>query len=481
MLVFSLDLKNEENPCGLVTREEMHSNLRKLRESICNHKMKVAMGKDGEGNVVNIVFTDDFKETDVRYFKRYMDGCDTKIAFHPIAKKEIPQIMQDVKNIIRKAEENEMDKKKVEEQEIVEVVEMKSDEKDVLVAQEQVEKQEEERPVDSNVNEMVTSELEVMTGGYMLENDLLEEIPEETLEEIQEEIPEETLEDYTNSLNTCIWGYTLLPGKHAAVIASDPKGEYHLEIRAVKSTKAQRQYEVVEVRNSDGRDMVIENPKRFDPNELLDASASTKLNKLLAGCEGNYERQAVNISLECSKIVNDRTLDPRMEDIDTMDMKEIVDKLREWVIENYNDARVVVGEINREKVVGICKRGETSLKKVFESVISEIAPYNNPKKVKDHLEQEDLVEVVQTSKVFRDTHSIGGCGKIVKINIPGIVGKVRELSDIDDMDVDISDYFVDLDEDDDENETDNRDVADNKDEGNDTDVDDKEEKDDSIC
>ena len=170
-----------------------------------------------------------------------------------------------------------------------------------------------------------------------------------------------------------------------------------------------------------------------------------------------------------------------MEDIDTMDMKEIVDKLREWVIENYNDARVVVGEINREKVVGICKRGETSLKKVFESVISEIAPYNNPKKVKDHLEQEDLVEVVQTSKVFRGTHSIGGCGKIVKINIPGIVGKVRELSDIDDMDVDISDYFVDLDEDDDENETDNRDVADNKDEGNDTDVDDKEEKDDSIC
>lgn len=108
MLVFSTDVRNKENPCGLVTREEMHSNLRKLRESICNHKMKVAMGKDGEGNVVNIVFTDDFKETDVRYFKRYMDGCDTKIAFHPIAKKEIPQIMQDVKNIIRKAEENEM-------------------------------------------------------------------------------------------------------------------------------------------------------------------------------------------------------------------------------------------------------------------------------------------------------------------------------------------------------------------------------------
>lgn len=108
MIVFSTDVKNKENPCGLVTREEMHSNLRKLRESICNHKMKVAMGKDGEGNVVNIVFTDDFKETDVRHFKRYMDGCDTKIAFHPIAKKEIPQIMQDVKNIIRKAEENEM-------------------------------------------------------------------------------------------------------------------------------------------------------------------------------------------------------------------------------------------------------------------------------------------------------------------------------------------------------------------------------------
>lgn len=108
MLVFSIDLRNEENPCGLVTREEMHSNLRKLRESICNHKMKVAMGKDGEGNVVNIVFTDDFKETDVRHFKWYMDGCDEKIPFHPIEKEEIPQIMQDVKNIIRKAEENEM-------------------------------------------------------------------------------------------------------------------------------------------------------------------------------------------------------------------------------------------------------------------------------------------------------------------------------------------------------------------------------------
>lgn len=108
MLVFSIDLRNEENPCGLVTREEMHSNLRKLRESICNHKMKVAMGKDGKGNVVNIVFTDDFKETDVRHFKWYMDGCDEKIPFHPIEKEEIPQIMQDVKNIIRKAEENEM-------------------------------------------------------------------------------------------------------------------------------------------------------------------------------------------------------------------------------------------------------------------------------------------------------------------------------------------------------------------------------------
>lgn len=108
MIAFSTDVRNKENPCGLVTREEMHSNLRKLQKSISNHKMKVAMGKDGEGNVVNIVFTDDFKETDVRYFKRYMDGCDTKIAFHPIAKKEIPQIMQDVKNIIRKAEENEM-------------------------------------------------------------------------------------------------------------------------------------------------------------------------------------------------------------------------------------------------------------------------------------------------------------------------------------------------------------------------------------
>lgn len=108
MLVFSTDVRNKENPCGLVTREEMHSNLRKLRESICNHKMKVAMGKDGEGNVVNIVFTDDFKETDVRHFKWYMDGCDEKIPFHPIEKEEIPQIMQDVKNIIRKAEENEM-------------------------------------------------------------------------------------------------------------------------------------------------------------------------------------------------------------------------------------------------------------------------------------------------------------------------------------------------------------------------------------
>lgn len=108
MIVFSIDLRNEENPCGLVTREEMHSNLRKLQKSISNHKMKVAMGIDSEGNVVNIVFTDDFKETDIRHFKWYMDGCDTKIPFHPIAKEEIPQIMQDVKNIIRKAEENEM-------------------------------------------------------------------------------------------------------------------------------------------------------------------------------------------------------------------------------------------------------------------------------------------------------------------------------------------------------------------------------------
>lgn len=122
MLVFSLDLKNEENPCGLVTREEMHSNFKKLQKSISNHKMKVAMGKDGEGNVVNIVFTDDFKETDVRYFEWYMDGCAKKIPFHPIAEKEIPQIMKAVKKIIRKAEEKEMDKKKVEEQEVVETV-----------------------------------------------------------------------------------------------------------------------------------------------------------------------------------------------------------------------------------------------------------------------------------------------------------------------------------------------------------------------
>lgn len=108
MIAFSTDVRNKENPCGLVTREEMHSNLRKLQKSISNHKMKVAMGKDGEGNVVNIVFTDDFKETDVRHFKWYMDGCDEKIPFHPIEKEEIPQIMQDVKKIIRKAEENEM-------------------------------------------------------------------------------------------------------------------------------------------------------------------------------------------------------------------------------------------------------------------------------------------------------------------------------------------------------------------------------------
>lgn len=108
MLVFSIDIRTEENPCGLVTREEMHSDFMKLQKSISNHKMKVAMGKDGEGNVVNIVFTDDFKETNIQYFKRYMDGCDTKIAFHSIAKKEIPQIMQDVKNIISKAEENKM-------------------------------------------------------------------------------------------------------------------------------------------------------------------------------------------------------------------------------------------------------------------------------------------------------------------------------------------------------------------------------------
>ena len=108
MLVFSLDLKNEENPCGLVTREEMHSDFMKLQKSISNHKMKVAMGKDGEGNVVNIVFTDDFKETDIRHFNWYMDGCDTKIPFHSIAKEEIPQIMTAVKKIIRKAEENKM-------------------------------------------------------------------------------------------------------------------------------------------------------------------------------------------------------------------------------------------------------------------------------------------------------------------------------------------------------------------------------------
>lgn len=108
MIAFSTDVRNKENPCGLVTREEMHSNFMKLQKSICNHKMKVAMGIDSEGNVVNVVFTDDFKETDVRHFKWYMDGCDKKIPFHPIEKEEIPQIMQDVKKIIRKAEENEM-------------------------------------------------------------------------------------------------------------------------------------------------------------------------------------------------------------------------------------------------------------------------------------------------------------------------------------------------------------------------------------
>lgn len=122
MLVFSLDLKNEENPCGLVTQEEMYSNFKELRKSICNRKMKMAMGIDSEGNIKSIAFTDDFKETNIRNFNNCTYGCDEKIPFHDIAEKKIPQILKIVEKIIRKAEVSEMDKKKVEEQEVVETV-----------------------------------------------------------------------------------------------------------------------------------------------------------------------------------------------------------------------------------------------------------------------------------------------------------------------------------------------------------------------
>lgn len=250
----------------------------------------------------------------------------------------------------------------------------------------------------------------------------------ETVETMQDKEMEQQVKDLIvkgeNITASALNGIAISKDKQCAMITTDQTKKYRLELRCVKSSKSQRRYELVEVHIADNRDVILEGHKRIEPNKL-ESGAGNLIRDFLTDCEGIYDRQETTIKKICSEIIRKKVLDPRLEDADVLSKEEFLEEFKQWLIDHPDDARVI-NKISRENhIVGIQQdANHDSNYKSLKSIIEEVAPDNNPKDLKDYLEQQKIIGRWQPSKTAQRKCNIECEGRIYRILPEDIIQKI---------------------------------------------------------
>lgn len=258
--------------------------------------------------------------------------------------------------------------------------------------------------------------------------EIISEPASETVETMQDKEMEQQLDEMIakgeNTTVNALNGIAISKDKQCAMITTDQTKKYKLELRCVRSSKSQRKYEIVEVRIADNRDVILEGHKRIEPNKL-ESGAGNLIRDFLTDCEGIYDRQETTIKKICSEIIRKKVLDPRLEDADVLSKEEFLEEFKQWLIDHPDDARVI-NKISRENhIVGIQQdANHDSNYKSLKSIIEEVAPDNNPKDLKDYLEQQKIIGRWQPSKTAQRKCNIECEGRIYRILPEDIIQKI---------------------------------------------------------
>ena len=118
--------------------------------------------------------------------------------------------------------------------------------------------------------------------------------------------------------------------------------------------------------------------------------------------QGYYGEDITDITTYISIIAKYRLLQPAVADSDVLSGPQIVKLLEKWFENHIVDPRVATFEMGGHVHVALVRRGEKTPYRIFNEIISEIAPANKPLAVKDWLYENDML-VHDENDMCRDT------------------------------------------------------------------------------
>lgn len=183
-------------------------------------------------------------------------------------------------------------------------------------------------------------------------------------------------------------------------IAKAMDSDKHLRLKAIKPRKAQMMYKIIEIMEDGTSDELENNKTILKPSDV--ELGTSKVDDILMGMQGYYGDDQANIKKNMSQIAKYRLLEPIVADSDVLNGNQIVEELMKWFMLHIKDPRVASFIMDGFYHVALVKRGEKTPYKIFNEVISEIAPANKPSAVKDWL-YENNVLVHDSNNECRDT------------------------------------------------------------------------------
>ena len=330
------------------TLEEMKSNYIKMQEKINKKKdFKVTYGTDATNNTIKVAVVFDFKKSTEAY-NYVKEECTNYTALGPVS--NVDGMLDKIKIIIKKAEENEMSK-------------MTEERKETMV-------EAPEENVENNVP-----------------------VTEETKVEMKNEKGsiEKPKDNSVSKASKDNMGVKIIDA-NTAEIATDSLFGNKLCVRALQSKETnRRKYLIFEV-NKDGEELGTTScDSLFRAAEVL--NGSSKIKHLIQDFDGKYEGQFGDIMGRLSVIEKNRLLSPTITlDIDSCrTFEEFFEKLKQWFAHHMEDSRVAVVDINGKTHIALVKRGKQGLYEIFNSVSREVAPSLKATYIKGELYRRNLL------------------------------------------------------------------------------------------
>lgn len=172
-------------------------------------------------------------------------------------------------------------------------------------------------------------------------------------------------------------------------IAESLDGISRLFLRAIKPRKSCLKYQIYEEIN--GISDYLENKDGIiKPNQILNSEHIVK--SIIQNMTGYYEDDIDAIYPNITNIVKFRLLVPETADSDFVNPEMVVEELKHWFEDHMNDLRVGIFIMQNQIHVAFVKRGQKTPYQIFREVLGEIAPANQPSKLKDWLFNHNYLE-----------------------------------------------------------------------------------------